>query len=181
MKQSYYLHEAIKSYEEAVKYLKKDYDARYNLALTYHLNKDYNMAGLEYCRAIEMEPMNYEAHYNLAILLKDMKKYKEAYEEMEKANTLIGSKDGGSGKQTYVFDVMSDVTQRVLLDDEGREFVKQKAMEGGPDLNLESHITYVNGKVVATEELDKAILKNFSTCKARSVFYDDETAEDEIK
>lgn len=181
MKQSYYLHEAIKSYEEAVKYLKKDYDARYNLALTYHLNKDYNMAGLEYCRAIEMEPMNYEAHYNLAILLKDMKKYKEAYEEMEKANTLIGSKDGGSGKQTYVFDVMSDVTQLVLLDDEGREFVKQKAMEEGPDLNLESHITYVNGKVVATEELDKAILKNFSTCKARSVFYDDETVEDEIK
>ena len=176
-RQQYYLHEAIKAYQEAVKYLKKDYDARYNLALSYHLNKDYNLAGLEYCRAIELAPMNYEAHYNLAILLQDMKKYKEAYEEMVKANTLIGSKDAGSERLRYVFDVMSDVTQQVLLDDEGRNFVKKKVEEEGPDLNLEAQITYVNGKVVATEELDEAILKNFSTCKARSVFIDEDDLE----
>ena len=87
--QSYYLLEAIKAYKEAIKYLKNDYDAFYNLALAYHLNKDYNLAGLNYCRAIELGPMNYEAHYNLAVLLQEMKHYKEAYEEMEKANTLI--------------------------------------------------------------------------------------------
>lgn len=171
-KHEYYLHESIKAYEEAVKYLKKDYDAHYNLALVYHLNKDYNMAGLEYCTAIELSPMNYEAHYNLAILLKEMKKFKEAYDEMVKANTLIGSKDGNSERQRYVFDVMSDVTQNVLLDEEGRKYVRDKYMEEGPEMNMEAQITYVNGKVVATEELDQAILKNFSTCKARSAFVD---------
>ena len=31
-------------------------------------------------------------------------------------------------------------------------------------------ITYVNGKMVYSEELDKAILKNFSTCKAFKIF-----------
>ena len=169
-KQEYYLHEAIKAYSEAVKYLKTDYDAHYNLALTYHLNKDYNLAGLEYCTAIELQPMNYEAHYNLAILLKDMKHLKEAYDEMEKANTLISSNGSNPEKQTYVFDVMSDVTQKVLLEEEGRKYVHEKYMEEGPEMQTEAHITYVNGKVIATEELDEAILKNFSTCKARSVF-----------
>lgn len=176
-KQEYYRHEAIKAYSEAVKYLKKDYDAHYNLALSYHLNKDYNLAGLEYCTAIELEPMNYEAHYNLAILLKDMKHFNEAYTEMEKANTLIGSEDGSSERLRYVFDVMSDVTQQVLFDEKGRKLVREKQMEEGPEMNTEAQITYVNGKVVATEELDKAILKNFSTCKARSVFIDDDDLE----
>lgn len=168
--QEHYLYEAIKAYKESVKYLKDDYDAFYNLALAYHLNKDYNLAGLNYCRAIELGPMNYEAHYNLAVLLQTMKKYKEAYEEMEKANTLIASGDGSSTRRTYMFDVMSDLTQRVLLDDSGREFVKQHYEEHGPDSDLHAHITYENGKVVATEELDQAVLKNFGTCKARYVF-----------
>ena len=168
--QSHFLLEAIKAYKEAIKYLKDDYDAFYNLALAYHLNKDYNLAGLNYCRAIELGPMNYEAHYNLAVLLQTMKHYKEAYEEMEKANTLIGSKDPNSPRQTYMFDVMSDVTQRVLLDEEGREYVRKRYEEEGPDLELQAHITYENGKVVATEELDEAILKNFATCKSRHLF-----------
>lgn len=170
IKHEYYTKEAIKAYKEAVSYLKKDYDAHYNLGLAYHLNKDYNLAGLEYCTAIELSPMSYEAHYNLAILLKDMKKFKEAYEEMDKVNTLIGSKDGGGDRLRYVFNVMSDVTQQVLLDEESRNYVKQKYMEEGPDMNTEAQITYVNGKVVATEELDEAILKSFSTCKAREFF-----------
>lgn len=55
--------------------------------------------------------MNYEAHYNLAVLLKHMKHYKEAYDEMEKANTLISTKDGISNRQRYVFDVMNDITK----------------------------------------------------------------------
>ena len=114
--------------------------------------------------------MNYEAHYNLAVLLQEMKHYKEAYEEMEKANTLIGSKDSNSARQTYMFDVMSDVTQRVLLDDEGREYVKKHYEEEGPDAELQAHLTYENGKVIATEELDEAILKNLATCKSRHLF-----------
>ena len=46
------LEKAIDAYKHAVKILKKDYDARYNLALAYHLLGDYNNAGLTYCKAI---------------------------------------------------------------------------------------------------------------------------------
>ena len=35
-------------------------------------------------------------------------------------------------------------------------------------------MTYVNGKIVASEALDKAILKNFSTCGSRELFLDED-------
>ncbi len=170
--QQHYLREAIKAYEEAVKILKKDYDARYNLALAYQLNGDYNRAGLAYCNAIELAPMNYEAHYNLAILLRHLKKYKEAYSEMEKANTLIASKDGISNRQRYVFDVMNDVTKLVLMEEDGSQWLMEKFNEEMDASN--AGMTYVNGKLVASDDLDKAMLKNFQTCTARTVFLDDE-------
>jgi len=170
--QVHFLREAIKAYEEAVKILKKDYDARYNLALAYHLYGDYNNAGLTYCKAIELSPMSYEAHYNLAILLRHLKKYKEAYNEMEKANTLIASKDGISNRQRYVFDVMNDVTKLVLMEEDGSQWLMEKFNTEMDARN--AGMTYVNGKLVASEDLDKAMLQNFQTCTAKSVFLDDE-------
>jgi len=169
--QQQYLLEAIKSYQEAVKILKKDYDARYNLALAYHLNKDYNLAGLTYCKAIELAPMNYEAHYNLAILLNHLKYYKEALSEMHKANTLIASNDGGSNRQRYVFDVMNDVTRMILQEDDGMKYLMEK-FDQGPESQVE--LTYVNGRLVATDDLDKAMIKNFQTCASKSIFLEDE-------
>ena len=175
--QQYYLREAIKAYEEAVKILKKDYDARYNLALAYHLNREYNSAGLTYCDAIELAPMNYEAHYNLAILLKHLKKYKEAYNEMEKANSLVSSKDGQSNRQRYIFDVMNDVTKLVLMEDDGAQWLMEK-FNAEMDARNEG-MTYVNGKLVASEDLDRAMLENFRTCTARAEFLDPDAEDDE--
>lgn len=169
--QQHYIMEAIKAYKEAVKILKKDYDARYNLALAYHLNGDYNNAGLSYCKAIELAPMNYEAHYNLAILLKHMKHYKEAYDEMEKANTLISTKDGISNRQRYVFDVMNDITKMVMLEEGGTEYLLEKFSD---DFAAKSGLTYINGRLVASDDMDKAILRNFRTCTSRELFLDDE-------
>ncbi len=162
-----YLQEAIKSYKEAVKILKKDYDARYNLALAYHLNKDYNLAGLTYCEAIKLEPMSYEAHYNLAVLLNHLKYYKEALSEMYKATTLISNNVGDTNRQRYVFDVMNDVTRKIMLDENGMKYLREE-FEKGHDTTAE--ITYVNGKLVATDDLDRAMLKNFQTCASKDIF-----------
>ncbi|MDR1168283.1 MAG: tetratricopeptide repeat protein [Heliobacteriaceae bacterium] len=162
------LQNALKSYQEAVKVLKKDYDARYNLALTYHLLGDYHDAGLNYCKAISLAPMNYEAHYNLAILLRHLKYYKESLDEMQKATSLITISDGISNRQRYVFDVMNELT-RLIYSDTDKTFLEK--IDDEPAASGE--ITYINGRLVASEALDKAILKNFKTCGSRAIFLEE--------
>lgn len=169
--QQKYLLEAIKAYKEAIKILPEDYDSRYNLALAYHLNRDYNLAGLTYCEAIQLAPMNYEAHYNLAVLLSHLKYYKEALKEMHKANTIIAGKNSDSNQQRYVFDVMNDVTRMILKEEDGIEFLTEKfEIEGSDPI---SQLTYINGKLVSSEELDKAMIKNMETCASKDIFLDD--------
>ena len=165
-----YLLKALESYKEASKILKKDYDARYNLALTYHLLGDYRQAGLTYCKAIELSPMNYEAHYNLAILLRHLKYYKESLDELQKATTLITNSGGNNmaSRQRYVFDVMNDVTRTILAKSDSN--LVEKISD---EPSTSSNVTYVNGKIVLTDELDKAIIKNFKVCGAKSIFEDE--------
>lgn len=164
-----FLLKALESYKEACKILKKDYDARYNLALTYHLLGDYRQAGLTYCKAIELSPMKYEAHYNLAILLRRLKHYKEALDELEKASTLIStSSEGISSRQRYVFDVMNDVT-RTLLANSDSNLVEKLTNEPSQS----TKITYVNGRMVMSDDLDKAILKNFKVCGAKKIIQEE--------
>ena len=172
-----YLLKAIEAYREAVKILKKDYDARYNLALAYHINGDYNLAGLTYCKAIELQPLNYEAHYNLAVLLNHLKYYKESLKEMHKANTILSGTDGDTNQTRYVFEVMSDVTRQILKDDNGLKYLSE---EFDKDKNSSvGGLTYVNGRVVASEKLDEAMVKNLQTCSAISVFRDEDSFDDD--
>ena len=164
-----YLLKALDSYKEACKILKKDYDARYNLALTYHLLGDYKEAGTTYCKAIELNPMNYEAHYNLAVLLRHLKYYKESLDELEKATTLLGSSGGQNiaTRQRYVFDVMNDVTKTILANSNSDLIEK---ISDKPTQN--SNVTYVNGKIVLTDEMDEAIIKNLKVCGAKEILQD---------
>lgn len=164
-----YMNQAIDAYKKAIKIMKKDYDAHYNLALAYHLIGDYNNAGLMYCEAIKYSPMEYDAHYNLAILLRRMKFYKESLDEMEKATTLITDKEGASARQRYIFDVMNDVTRTILSENEKKYMVDKIDEE-----RVNTPVTYVNGKLVSSEELDKAIIKNFRTCGAKKLFLDED-------
>ena len=147
--------------------LKKDYDTRYNLALAYQLLGDYNNAGLTYCEAIYLAPMSYDAHYNLAILLRHMKYYKEALEELEKATALITDSEGMSMRQRYVFDVMNDVTKTMVLNSD-----KEYMMDNIEEQDKKHVVTYIGGKIAATEELDAKMLKNFKTCGSKSLFED---------
>lgn len=162
-----YLLDSINAYKNAARILKKDYDTRYNLALVYHLAGDYQNAGLNYCKAIELQPMNYEAHYNLAILLRHLRLFREAYNELEKATILVNnSSEVNSNTSTYVFDVLNDVSKTLVINNQYKYIIEKVDDEN----SSASGVTYVNGKIVPTDALDRAMLKNFRTCETKNFF-----------
>ncbi len=188
-----YLAKAIEAYKKSIEINPNSYDAQYNLGLAYHITGNYDQAGKCYCNAIKSAPMNYEAHYNLAILLRKMGHYKEAYDEIDKASTLITALDENSATQQYAAIVMNDITRSVynnehrnylaeVLEEEKAQTKKHmakkdkdiKSKETKEDKKKDSitstGINFVNGKIVATEELDKAMLDNFGKCPSRSIF-----------
>ena len=148
-----------------MKILPKDYNTIFNLALVYQLTGQSKKSAQNYCKAIELEPMNYEAHYNLAILLRHLKMYKEAYDEIEKASLLASEGDINSNAQSYVFDILNDMSMALIINDEYKHLTEKENT---------NHLTYVNGKMVATEELDKAILENLKKCEAKEYLNEDD-------
>lgn len=160
------LAKAIEAYKGAAKILKNNYDTFYNLALAYQLHGDYQDAGINYCKSIELNPMNYEVHYNLAVLLKHLKMYKEAYKELEKAAILTtGNENTNSNTTSYVFDILNDVSRTLVANNEYKYLIEKI-----DDQPYGKGITSVNGKIVATDALDRAILKNFQTCDTQNFF-----------
>ncbi len=144
-----YLQKARDSYIKAQKYLKKDYDNTYNLALTNHLLGDYNNAAKDYCRAININPMKYEAHYNYAILLRAMNRNRESLEEFEKT-TLLLDLEGKQERSKYVFGIIRDINRRIL--NEGNyEYLKNRV-----DLTSlpKDEIVYHKGKVLYDKQKD---------------------------
>ena len=164
-----YLGKAIDAYTESLKVLKKNYDIYYNRAVAHHLRGEYRQAGLDYCRAIKVAPMNFEGHYNLAVLLRRVNKNRESIAELEKAAILISENSHFSEVQTaYIFNLLNEVTRRFITSD---EYYTQKLT----DAPLGSiNYTYVNGQIVADEEFDKAMHKNFETCAGFNYFNESE-------
>lgn len=194
-----YLVKAIECYKNALKRMKKSYDVNYNYAIANHLAGNYKEAGLGYCKAIEIEPMAFDAHYNLALLLRHIKKYPESIQELEKAASIVDS-TGDPYISRYLFDVMSTVTEKYasvnenddgthpnlayqkhgLLPDEmlveGRRkphIIAEEVQDENDDLGR-SHITYVNGKIVVSDEDDAFFKKSFSKCTGKKFFESDE-------
>ncbi|MBR1754206.1 tetratricopeptide repeat protein [bacterium] len=158
------LRNAIKYYEEALKIMPKDYSTLFNLGVVYQLSGNTKKSAQNYCKAIAIEPMNYEAHYNLAILLRHLKMYKEAYNEIEKATILASEGNINSNAQSYVFDILNDMSMALIVNDDYKSLLETQN---------NSEITYVHGKMVATEDLDKAILKNLKKCEAKEYIEED--------
>lgn len=197
-----YLAKAIQAYKKSIEINPKNYDAQYNLGLAYHISGNYDEAGRCYCKAISISPMNYEAHYNLAVLLRKLGHYQESYDEIDKASTLITALDENSATQQYVAIVMNDITRnlyqneeykrhlRTILEEEKKKTRQHmarsekdlKARETDKDKQQDSitsvGINFVNGKIVATEELDKAMLENFGKCPSMSIFTSDYEEDD---
>ncbi len=164
-----YLGDAIEAYSKALKILKKNYDVYYNKAVAHHLRGEYRDAGLEYCKAIDLEPMRFEAHYNLAVLLRSLNRYQDSISELEKAALLIlETPDSSSLQSAYIFNLLNEVSRKFITSD---EYYTQKLSE--EPVGSISY-TYVNGKVVADEEFDKAMLKNFKTCAGFEYFKEEE-------
>lgn len=164
-----YLGEAIKAYTKSLKILKKNYDLYYNRAVAHHLRGEYREAGLDYCRAIEVSPMNFEGHYNLAVLLRGLNRNRESIAELEKAAILISESPNSSTVQTaYIFNLLNEVTRRFITSDE--YYTEKLTDEPAGSISY----TYINGKIVADEEFDKAMYKNFQTCAGFSYFNEKE-------
>jgi len=175
-----YLSKAIGAYQEAIKILPKSYNVHYNLGLAYHLFGDYNNAGNYYCKAISLAPLNYEAHYNLALLLKYLKYYRESIIEMEKATMLLTETEGASNRQRYVFDVLNDTSRRYMETKDVLYPIVEKVTDEKEDTStkapseiMDGSVAYIGGHLVMSDEFDKAMLKNFSTCSAAKFFTED--------
>lgn len=164
-----YLGKAIEAYTQSLKILTKNYDIYYNRAVAYHLRGEYKQAGLDYCKAIELEPMNFEGHYNLAVLLRRVNRNRESIAELEKAAMLISENPRSSEVQTaYIFNLLNEVTRRFITSDE--YYAQKLTDEPVGSINY----TYVNGQIVANEDFDKAMYKNFQTCAGINYFKENE-------
>lgn len=166
-----YLGHAIEAYTKATKFIKKSYDIYYNRAVAHHLRGEFREAGLDYCKAIDIAPMNFEGHYNLAVLLRGMHRERESIAELEKAAILISENPSSSTVQTtYIFNLLNEVTRRFITSE---DYYTEKLTDE-PVASLNNSYTYVNGKIVADDEFDKAMYNNFKTCAGFSYFSEEE-------
>ena len=179
------LRKAAESYEKSHRILRKNSDVVFNLALTYQIMGNYRDAGLNYCKAIALTPMNYEAHYNLAVLLRRLKRYKDAVDELEKASMLLSLKTDDTGKAVYVFGILSDAshlyskyganelaTNMDIYDTDNQDvnLKKKKKKKNPEDEDEVKNFNYSTGKIVPSEDLDKAMMKNFKVCAGMDYF-----------
>lgn len=153
-----YLKKARESYQEALKYLKNDFDTYYNLALTEHLLGDYNEAGKNYCMAININPENFEVHYNFALLLRTIRLNKEALAEFEKTTMLINP-SLNEDKYKYIFGIMNEIKRRILNEGEYEYLAGRVDLTSVPD----EDIVYSKGKVLLSKQKD-INMKEFLKC-----------------
>ena len=165
------MHFSIKAYTRATEFIKKSYDIYYNRAVAYHLRGEFREAGLDYCKAIDIEPMNFEAHYNLAVLLRGLHRDRDSIAELEKAAILISENPTSSEVQTtYIFNLLNEVTRRFITSE---DYYTEKLTDE-PLGSLNNSYTYINGRIVADDEFDKAMEKNFKTCAGFSYFNEED-------
>ena len=78
---------------------------------------------------------------------------------------LISETPQASEVQTaYIFNPLNEVTRRFITSDE--YYVQKLTDEPIGSIKY----TYVNGQIVANDEFDKAMLKNFQTCAGLDYF-----------
>ena len=82
---------------------------------------------------------------------------------------LISENPRSSDVQTaYIFNLLNEVTRRFITSDE--YYTQKLTDEPTGSINY----TYVNGQIVANEEFDKVMFKNFQTCAGMDYFKENE-------
>ena len=166
---------ATDSYKKSLEIESNNYDTHYNLGLAYQLLGMYDDAVEQYCKAINIAPMEYEAHYNLALILRQKMNYKDALVELEKAGLLLDA-NGDNDRSKFVFYVLNDVTQKfAIIKQEERyysESPKSKSEQNDyaqyekekEEKEKSIQATFMNGKLIWTEALDKTMLQEMKSC-----------------
>ena len=162
-----YLNKASESYKKASEIL-NSYNVNYNLGLIHQLLKNSNQAGYYYCKAMEISPLEYEAHFNLAVILADMKEYDGSASEFMKAGLLLDS-TGDNTKTNYIYNVLSEVNQKISLNSTSEYFQKIKEKQEEES----SRQKYKAGKLLLDESSDEELRENFSICANRKLFMGD--------
>ena len=109
--------------------------------------------------------MNFEGHYNLAVLLRYLNHNRESIAELEKAAMLISENPRSSDVQTaYIFNLLNEVTRRFITSEE--YYTQKLTDEPAGSISY----TYVNGQIVADDEFDKTMYRNFQTCAGMDYF-----------
>lgn len=109
------LNNAADSYKNSLKLNPDNYNAQYNYALTAHLLGLYTEALSGYCRAMLVAPLNYEAHYNLAVLLKQRKQYRDAFEQLNDAGSLI-SYAGDTYRAAHIYRMLTEISAMAIAE-----------------------------------------------------------------
>ncbi|MBE7706774.1 MAG: tetratricopeptide repeat protein [Cyanobacteria bacterium SIG30] len=160
-----FLNNAAESYSNALK-IKQNYQTFYNLGIVYHILKYPYMAGYNYCMAIEKAPMNYEAHYNLGILLREYGQYNASLEEFHKASLILDIY-GDASKNQYIYDILNDVTRRIVAKGNHDALVDALKLQ---DKKVENHLVYKGGRAYLDENYERTMYKYFKTCALREHF-----------
>ena len=100
----------------------------------------------------------------------ELKEYAAASEEFKKAGLLLDS-SGDSTKTRYIYDVLSEVNERIAINSD-KEYYQKLAEKEEHQLDLR----YKAGKVVFDNKNDKtnAFINDFKTCAKRELFMGDE-------
>lgn len=189
------LKNAADSYNKALKINKRSYDSLYNLALTHHLLGNTKDAGLNYCKAIETDPLKYEAHLNLAILLDGIKYYPEAIVEFQKAGLLIDT--GDYETLLYLNQLLNDSYKKDYINKSNKKLLvvysqdkpkkkgffqklfdkkkKNTSDESTADNNLddeERNVIFKKGKISLKEESKIQFKRRMKICESKHIFKD---------
>ncbi len=160
-----FLENAADSYEKALS-IGKNYKTYYNLGIVYHILKYPYLAGYNYCKAIEKDPLSYEAHYNLGILLRDLKEYGASMQEFRKAGIVLNIK-GNHSKNAYIYDILNDVSRKIAVYEGYDELVKTL---NNQSLDTEKHLKYKKGRAYLDNSYEGNLMKSLKECALKDKF-----------
>ena len=100
-------------------------------------------------------------------MLKKMKRFKESYNELEKA-VLIMDVNGNAKVSRYIFDILNEVSQRLVVSGDYNYLVEH--LSNG-ETSKDGNLTYIDGKVVVSDEFDEAMNNNMEVCEGKNLFF----------